>query len=162
MPDLLSHYLTAKILSTKSGVRPISPFFAGTILPDVLGRVPSIVITNVSEKYDCNLGWFLAIFHSPFVLFLICFLITLFFEQALRKRVFKLLMLGVFLHLGLDMFQKTFISGKGYLWFFPFSFKSFSAPLFWPDQTIYFIPVLLIVFIIIWWRKPDEEIIRKR
>lgn len=162
MPDLLTHYLTAKIITGKSATRAISPFFLGTILPDVLSRIPSIVIINLFEKYDCHLDWFLAIFHSPLVLILICLLIAYFFEENLRKGVFKLLILGTALHLVLDMLQKTFTSHSGYLWFFPFSFKSFNIPFFWPDQSLYFIPILLIVLIFIWWFKPDEEMIRKR
>jgi len=68
MPDLLTHYLSAKIITGKSETKAISPFFLGVILPDVLSRVPWIVITNLFERYDCHLGWFLTIFHSPFVL----------------------------------------------------------------------------------------------
>ncbi len=162
MPDLLTHYLSARILTVKSGTRLISLFFMGTILPDVLSRVPSIVIAILFGTYDCHLGWFWAILHSPIVLILVCFLMTFFFEENLRKSVFRFLIFGVVLHLGLDMLQKTFTSGSGYLWFFPFSFKSFNIPLFWPDQSLYFIPVLLVILIFIWWFKPDEEMIREK
>lgn len=158
MPDLLTHYLTAKIITGKSETKAISLFFVGTILPDVLGRAPSIIITNLLGKYDCHLDWFLAVFHSPLILLLACFSICLFFEEVLRKSVFKFLALGITLHLGLDMLQKTFTPHSRYLWFFPFTFKSFNIPLFWPDQSIYFIPVLLMIAIFVWWFKTDKEL----
>lgn len=161
MPDLLTHYLTAKIITGKSKTKAISPFFLGVILPDVLSRVPWIAITNLFERYNCHLEWFLTIFHSPFVLIIACLLISLLFKETLRKSVFKLLMLGAALHLCLDMLQKNFAPTSGYLWFFPFSFRSFNIPLFWPDQALYFIPVLMIITIFIWWFRPDEEMVRK-
>lgn len=162
MPDLLSHYLIAKISTTKIKSKPISLFFVGTILPDLLGRTPFVVIADFFERYDCYLGWFLAIFHSPFVLILVCLLISFLFEETLRRHVFKLLFLGSALHLGLDMLQKTFTPSSGYLWFFPFSFKSFNIPLFWADQSIYLIPVLLAIIVFLWWSKPDEGVVEER
>jgi len=69
-------------------------------------------------------------------------LVTYFFDENTRKPVFTNLMIGAILHLSLDLFQIHW--GTEYYVFYPFSWSKFEICLFWPEQSIYFIPVLLL------------------
>lgn len=151
MPDLLTHVSAAYLLESTfhkrfSGYRsagrvyPVAPFYVGTILPDVFSR-GLVILSSSAEWYEGPL-------HAPLVLVLECILLSYFFEVPLRKKVFRGLLSGVFLHLLLDSFQKT-VGGNGYLWFFPFSWKSFNFGIFWPDDSIYAAPFLAFFIVVI-------------
>lgn len=141
MPDLITHSLF---------IYPAKKFFPagilflliGSILPDLLGRSLGVFISD-----SPIVGWYQIVIHTPLALLLFIYSFSFFFPEKERKKVFLFLSLGTASHLFLDLFQKTI--GLGYLWFFPFSFKSFQIPLIWPDDTIYLIPILLLLNIII-------------
>ncbi|MDZ7369938.1 MAG: hypothetical protein ONB12_02060, partial [candidate division KSB1 bacterium] len=52
---------------------------------------------------------------------------------------------GVFCHFLLDLLQRHI--GSGYFWFFPFSWKSFEWGLFWPEDSIKWIHIWLILIL---------------
>lgn len=137
MPDLLTHTLAVYPLRYKYK-RFISIILLGTVLPDVIGRIPGILF-----PYRSFINWLQLSLHTPIALLIVSFLLSLFFPEKIRKNIFIYLIIGVSLHLFLDLFQKTLTIG--YLWFFPFSFLSFSIPLIWPNDTIYLIPVFLVI-----------------
>ncbi|MDI6640418.1 MAG: zinc dependent phospholipase C family protein, partial [Methanocellales archaeon] len=120
-----------------------SLIYLGTILPDVLTRFNDFLM------HDFN--WFFTPLHTPLVMFLTCLLITYLFEENRRKMVFISLMIGSFLHLFLDVLQIHWVTT--YYLFYPFSWEKFEFGLFWPHQSIYFIPVLLLMSVIILLRK---------
>ena len=141
MPDLLTHFLVAyllvQILSIK---RYASIFYVGAILPDVLSR-PFMLA-------DLWSYWFFEPLHTPLVLILSCSLLTCFFEEEIRKKVFAYLLTGVSLHLFMDVFQKHMT--LGYPWLFPFSWVDFEIGLLWPEQSLYYLPVLLTLIVSQW------------
>ena len=141
MPDLITHSLF--IYPAKKWF-PAGILFLliGSILPDLLGRSLGVFIADSSI-----VGWYQAVIHTPLALLLFIYSFSFFFPEKERKKVFLFLSLGVASHLFLDLFQKTL--GLGYLWFFPFSFKSFQIPLFWPDESIFLIPAFAILNLII-------------
>ena len=141
MPDLITHSLF---------IYPAKKFFPkgilflliGSILPDLLGRSLGVFISDSSM-----IGWYQTVIHTPLALLLFIYSFSFFFPEKERKKIFLFLSLGTASHLFLDLFQKTL--GLGYLWFFPFSFKSFQIPLFWPDESIFLIPAFAILNLII-------------
>jgi len=149
MPDLITHSLF---------IYPAKKFFPkgilflliGSILPDLLGRSLGVFISDSSM-----IGWYQTVIHTPLALLLFIYSFSFFFPEKERKKVFLFLSLGVVSHLFLDLFQKTI--GLGYLWFFPFSFKSFQIPLIWPDDTIFLIPAFAILNLILFFTLESKE-----
>jgi len=140
MPDLITHSLFI-YPAKKWFPKGIIFLLIGSILPDLLGRTLGVFVSDSSF-----IGWYQTVIHTPLVLLFFIYSASFFFPGKERKKVFLFLALGIASHLFLDLFQKTI--GPGYLWFFPFSFKSFQIPLLWPDDTIYLIPILIIINII--------------
>lgn len=137
MPDLLTHALFAypakKIFPEK-----LVFILIGSILPDLLGRALGVFISNSSFVY-----WLQLAIHTPLSLLLFAYSLSFFFPEKDRKTVFILILIGVISHFFLDLFQKTITVGN--LWFFPFSFASPQIQLIWPDESIFTIPLFLIV-----------------
>ncbi|PIY70236.1 hypothetical protein COY89_02100 [Candidatus Roizmanbacteria bacterium CG_4_10_14_0_8_um_filter_36_36] len=136
MPDLVTHALfvyPAKKWFPKNTIF----ILIGALLPDLLGRSLGVFNFNLSLIY-----WYQLAIHTPFCLILFTYSLSFFFREKERKIVFLFILIGAFSHFLLDFFQKTIIIGN--LWFFPFSFVSPQLQLFWPDDSIYLIPVLII------------------
>ena len=131
MPDLMTHVLTGKFITRPRHYREL--FFLGLALPDLLGRVPMLL--------NKNSYWFINPGHTPIGAVLAGYAISFLFDSKIRAIVFRNLMLGASLHLFEDMLQRHVTDS--YYWFFPFTWKTFEIPLFWPDQSLYFIPFLL-------------------
>lgn len=135
MPDLITHTAVAYF-----AVRPFKlfprqiVFFVGTILPDVITR----------PIYILKPDWypFTVAMHTPAFCIVTCLLLAEFFSDTIRGSIRKMLLLGIALHFFLDLFQKHL--GMGYLWGFPFSWRSFELGLWWPEQSLYAIPILLL------------------
>lgn len=141
MPDLLTHTLAVYPLTSLSRWKKYSFFlFLGAILPDLGGRIIAVVF---ADSYW--IGWIAAIMHTPLLTLLVCLLIPFFFNEQERKNIFVSLLVGVFSHLFLDSLQKHFQSS--YLWFFPFSFKSFEFDFFWPEDVLFVLPFLLTTYL---------------
>ncbi len=131
MPDLVTHIAGAYLV--KKGVRITRYavlFYLGALLPDLVSRPLHIIWPKLLPATQA--------FHCPFGVFLICWLISLFFRLDQRKAVFWLLLAGGFVHLLMDAGQMHLVGG--YLWFFPVSLKTFSLGLFWPEDSIRFLP----------------------
>jgi len=146
MPDLLTHFLVAFLFVKLIKIeRYKSLIYLGTILPDILTRCPVFAIDVILNIREFN--WFFMPLHTPFGILLTCLFVTYFFDEKSRKFVFTNLMAGAFLHLFLDVLQIHW--GTAYYLFYPFSWVKFEIGLFWPHQSIYFIPVLSLVAAVI-------------
>jgi membrane-bound metal-dependent hydrolase YbcI (DUF457 family) len=142
MPDLLTHFLIAFLfVKLRKIERYKSLIYLGTVLPDILVRL-SVLSMDVILKIR-GLNWFFMPLHTPLGILLTCFFATYFFEERSRKPVFINLMTGAFLHLFLDILQIHWVTE--YYLFYPFSWEKFEIGLFWPHQSIYFIPVLALI-----------------
>jgi hypothetical protein len=132
MPDLLTHLVVAQGCRTAArGGWLTSWFLIGAVLPDLLLRPISIGFPE--------LFWFFMPLHTPVGLFLVCMLISGVQQEESRRLVFYNLLGGVGLHLFLDFFQKHI--GGGYYLLFPFSWRSLEWGLFWPETSLYLLPV---------------------
>jgi len=155
MPDLLTHTLFVTPLKSKFSKSFIF-ILLGTILPDIFGRMLGIVFPNSGF-----IAWLQIGIHTPVSLILIAYIISFFFEEKDRKTIFIYLIIGIYIHLLLDLFQKT--TTFGYLWLFPFSFSYFNIPLIWPDETIFLIPLLILINLLIYLIiKKNKKIIPKK
>lgn len=159
MPDLLTHLLAAHAMRRVSEIRRsrlfakrlIALFFLGAILPDLFNK-PLTILFNYEWVY-----WLTMPTHTPIGCLFLCYVIVMLTPKNERSLFLGALLSGCGLHLGLDLLQKHISSG-GYFWLFPFSWKTFQIPLFWPSQSIRFIPVLLLFVGLLEWK----AIIRRR
>src|SRR3989338_10105376 len=102
MPDLISHSLFVYPLK-KKWPNHILFLLIGSILPDLLGRIPGVFISD-----STIVNWYQLIIHTPLCLLLLTYGLSFFFPEKERKSVFTYIMLGVFAHFFLDLFQKSF------------------------------------------------------
>jgi membrane-bound metal-dependent hydrolase YbcI (DUF457 family) len=142
MPGLATHVLAAYLVKNAAGIRPLALFLLGTILPDILSRVPFFVIPG--------LFWAVKALHSVFVIVLACLLLSYLFPERGRRQAFKILLAGALLHIFLDLFQLSIY--PGYMWFFPFSTYAFNLGLFWPEEPLFALPFLALVSLAVYLR----------
>jgi len=153
MTHTASAYLLCRIINIK---RYLVIFLVGTILPDILTRgvfYPAKFFLFHSYWVKENLWYLTQPIHTPIGIILVCLLLSYLFEEYQRRTIFIFLCLGAFFHLFLDLFQKN--NTNAYLWFFPFSWKSYQIGLFWPEKTLLCIPFLLIAILCV-------EIVRRK
>lgn len=140
MPDLVTHFSTAYILKLPHRWSSrVIPFYIGAILPDLLSR-PLFILFPQSDRIIFS-------FHTPAVMAVFCLLLAQFFEKRIRSAVRINLLLGIMLHFGLDLLQKQITSS--YYWLFPFSWKSFDLGLFWPEDSVWLVPVWIALLVVI-------------
>jgi hypothetical protein len=152
MPDLITH--TLFVLPLRYRYKKALLFILlGAILPDILGRIAGVFMSG-----SPIVGWYQLSIHTPFSLLLFTYSLSFFFPQRERRTIFTFLLIGITSHLFLDLFQKSI--GPGYLWFFPISFSSFQIPLIWPDDTIFLIPILILInlLIFLFFKKTGKKI----
>lgn len=139
MPDLMTHLLIPYALGRPSLRRSgLALLCLGAVLPDLFSRVPAIVLGRTQA------AWVFSAFHTPAGVLVLCLGLALLFPREIRKTCLGWLLAGSGVHLLLDLMQKTVLAGN-YYWFFPFSFKRFQVELFWPDQTVFAVPFLLLL-----------------
>ena len=154
MPDLVTHIAGAYLVNRgwKIG-RGAAFFYLGAMLPDLVTRPFHIIYPRL---LPATLG-----LHAPGPVFLACWLVSLFFRVDQRKPVFWLLFSGSLLHFLMDTAQKHLIGG--YLWLFPFSGRKYSWGFIWPEDTIRFLPLTLLVVGLVFaagrWRERRRRII---
>ena len=158
MPGLATHILFNTITGKVCRAGKYLPFFIlGSLLPDVLTRVPSNCLRIVNKlcwkfyhvdipPYSSNISWFMAPFHTPFILLLLCYLISLGFPLPIRKPIFGWLGGGILVHLILDAMQRHNVFD--YYWLFPFSWQSYRQGLFWPETPLFSLPLLFVIWLI--------------
>ncbi len=136
MPDLVTHIAGAFLVGRGMKIaRGAAFFYLGAMLPDLITRPFHIVYPPL---LPATLG-----LHAPVAVFLFCWLASLFFRSDQRKPVFWLLFSGSLLHFLMDTAQKHLAGG--YPWLFPFSNRRFSWGFIWPEDSIRFLPVTLLI-----------------
>ena len=153
MPDLLTHaatgYLLGRFYSTD---HRLALLVVGSILPDLLTRIPQIVLQRF---LDLPVGHFFAAFHTPAALVVACYGLSFLFDETRRRISFVLLLTGALIHVVLDLMQKQFYDGK-YMPYFPYSFETVQWQLFHIHASLLITPALL-VFVIWLWRKDKKS-----
>ncbi len=136
MPDLATHVAGAYLVNRgwKIG-RGAVIFYLGALLPDLITRPFHILFPRL---LPATLG-----LHAPIPILIACCLISLFFRADQRRPVFWLLFSGSLLHFLMDTAQKHLAGG--YLWLFPFSSRKYSWGFIWPEDSIRYFPLTLLV-----------------
>jgi len=151
MPDLGTHLAVGYLLAPARRLRPAAAvlFLVGCTWPDLLTRMPQVVVDAVSLEAGRHLLEFLRPLHSPLPYLLVCYLCSVLFVPALRGTAFRALAAGGLLHMALDFlqipgFDPGFqeVSSPNYVWLFPFSRRDFQWGLFGPEASLYALPIL--------------------
>lgn len=141
MPDTFTHLLIVIPIGRKFFQRPWrSMYYLGAVLPDVLSRGLSSLLRNAHDYFMP--------FHTPIGLAVFVIFFITFFEKLYWKKVAFYLSMGIAFHFILDALQ-SHIYGGGYIWLFPFSWRTYNTGLFEPDTSLYFLPVLFAIIFFI-------------
>jgi membrane-bound metal-dependent hydrolase YbcI (DUF457 family) len=141
MPDLATHIIVP-YLANKGFKLSLPVVLLGAVLPDA-SRALLFVIPY--QRYQ------LEALHTPFVSLLVIIAISLLFRPVCRRRMAAAMSLGVASHYLLDLFQHHFAGG--YYWLFPFSLFRFEIGLINPEDSLFFLPFLLVIFAGVKWRE---------
>jgi hypothetical protein len=140
MADLLVHYAlghTGGTFISDPRVRVL--FYAGNLLPDVIFKT-FLYLTRSST-------WYCEPSHSPLMLVPICLFLSHLFEERIRAPAFWALLVGCYLHVGLDVF-KNYMGCGVILWAFPFSMDRVEVGWYYSEQTLYLMgPAVLLILL---------------
>lgn len=140
MPDLITHTVAAYLIRKRSIPQSdLVIYLLGALLPDIVTRPFMIMFPSLRHFFHA--------FHTPIALALVILLISLYFEETIRLKIIKLLTYGTLTHLFLDMFQAS-VGERGYGWLFPFSYWDFNFGLFWPEDSVTVLPLVIGVFFV--------------
>ncbi|MDZ7337947.1 MAG: hypothetical protein ONB30_05355 [candidate division KSB1 bacterium] len=133
MPDLTTH-----LALTHLGSRPLRlgsarlPLYLGALLPDLLTR-PFYILYPPAYFVVYSL-------HTPVATGLAALAVAQLFAPELRPQVRTGLLAGSAFHFALDVLQRQV--GNAYYWLFPLSWKTFDLGLFWPEDSLRWLPVV--------------------
>lgn len=161
MADLITHTCTAVLCQAALDRRGtalrdgrLAVFIAGTCLPDFLGRVPPMALTEARWTFPSIPEWAVYLWgplHMPTGILVTSYLFSFLFPEQGRPSVFRYLLGGGMLHIAVDILQSHF--GVGYLLLFPFSLWDYEAGLIGSETTVLIVPFLLpITLLVARWR----------
>lgn len=159
MADLVTHACTALLVkATSRAPRNLATFLAGTCIPDLLGRVPSMALIRLRYDMTAVPEWLIYVwnvFHLPIGVLGTAFILSFLFPEDGRRRVFASLAWGGVLHLAVDLVQAHM--GMGYMLFFPLSTWDFELGWIGSEDTVRIVPGLApVTALVCWlrWRRP--------
>ena len=158
MADLITHACTALLWRAWRPRAHTPSFVAGSLLPDLLSRVPAIGLTRLHDQ----LGWGIpdgliygfSPLHLPIGMLLSSYVLALLFPAEQRRGVFRAILGGMALHLAVDLLQNHL--GAGYALFYPFSLYSWELGWMGSEDTVYLAPPLVLVTALVWRRRRRE------
>ena len=138
MPDAATHILIQTIFNNLARLKHISPYaLLGAIIPDLAKGIIRYVHPDIA--------WFFYPSHSPIYVLIFFYAISLLFVESERIYLIGGGMLGMIIHLILDVFQIN-LDGGHYMPFFPLSFYSVSLNIIKTESSLFFyqlLPLLL-------------------
>lgn len=162
MADLLTHIAIGHLLKRVSPW-PTHPllFALGTTVPDLVGRAPGLALyllevwTKRDMPYIVTLGF--DAFHMPIPFTLACLMVAWMVPVDFRRTLFWNLLLGGYLHFGVDVFQSHIDSG--YRLFFPLSWVDFELGWIGSEDSLYVaVPLALgALGVEVWYRRRQKE-----
>jgi len=141
MPDWMSHLLLGLIAAELFSVRKKSLVVLGALMPDLISK---FLLLFFYLGFWNNLG--LDSFHTPLVSFLLAVLIAPLFRYD-RVKTILLIILGLVTHFLSDFMIRHYTSGMRLM--FPISMSIYRFDLIWPEQSIYFLMVSFVVYVLI-------------
>ena len=150
MPDLFTHFASAYLPSRHQRLRRYDALLVlGTILPDLLARIPIIIFVR---WLDLPVVYFFRALHTPIGIILACYMLSFLFERSIRFKSFLSLAIGSCIHLVLDLMQQQFFEGV-YMPFLPFSIKTVQWGWFHYNASLIIFPLFLSLVIFFWFRE---------
>jgi len=149
MPDLFTHAATGYFIGRSLYAdHRIGLIVLGSILPDLLTRVPQIILQRFLEF---PVSHFFAAFHTPVALIISCYLLCFLVTEAQRKTSCLLMSFGALCHFVLDLMQEQFYQPI-YMPWFPLSFQAMQWSWFHIHASLLITPVLLVAVLYLWLR----------
>ena len=154
MADLVTHVCVAYLCKVVARGAHVPVFIAGTVLPDLVCRVPAIVFSGASQRglavpWELMVGW--EPLHLPVGMLVLSWTLSLLFREQERRSIFWNLLGGMGLHLLIDLLQDHY--GVGYLLFFPAPLPSFELGWIGSEDSVVMALPLLAITMLIWWRR---------
>lgn len=142
MADLLTHYVSARIVGVGIRDRAMATLFAlGVFLPDLVGKpighLPGIPHLAAAPS------------HSLVGLVFACGAVCLLFAPALRARAFAALYAGSVLHVFADL-MKDYLGRGSVCLLHPFSTTAWEAGLYRSEDVFFLLPVNLAILGVLW------------
>ena len=137
MPELVTHTCVALLARAPSQTRYLPVFVAGSTLPDILSRVPSLLLLKLhglGVPVPELLVYAFTPLHLPAGILLWSLCLSLLFPQQERRAVLLNLLAGAALHLALDLMQ--YHNGTGYPLLYPFSAEEYEIGLFGSEASV--------------------------
>ena len=139
MPDAATHILIQILLNQFIMIRKILPYtLFGAVAPDLL--------KGFSRWFTPEYGWLFYPTHSPIFMLIIFYTISMLFHQKERLFLITGCLIGMIIHLLLDLFQIN-LGGGYYMPYFPLSFQRVSFGLFETETSIFWLPVTILLTI---------------
>lgn len=154
MADLITHGCVAVLWKAATGGPRVPLFVAGTCLPDLLGRVPSMALTEARWRLPLIPEWLVYVWaplHMPVGILVGGYLASFWLPEDGRGAAFRTLVGGGLLHLAVDLLQRHF--GVGYLLLFPFSLWDYELGWIGSEDTVRIVPVLLPLTVLAGWAR---------
>ena len=152
MADLITHLCSVLLPASVCPLRWTGPMAVGVVLPDVLGRVPAMMVSSLVPTPGPALERALLsldVFHMPAGILLGAALVGFFTASKDRVPMVVGLALGGMLHLLLDVAQ--FHHGSGYPLFFPFSLARYEVGMVGSETTVGWSGGLAVLTALAWW-----------
>ena len=147
MPDGATHILVQIIINRFIHANKLIPYLLfGSVAPDLFKVISRIVM----PEYE----WVFSPTHSPVFMLVVFYAISLLFHQKERVLLIKGCMIGMVIHLLLDLTQINY-GGGDYMPFFPFSFYTVLFGLIKTETSIYLLPLTVITTIFVLKLKKD-------
>jgi hypothetical protein len=154
LADLITHAALAVLVKARRGSTHTPAFLAGTLLPDLLGRVPGLTVLFLRGRglpLPDALAYLWEPFHLPLGMALVAYLLSRMAPPELRAGVGRNLLGGGALHLAVDLLQRHL--GTGYMIFFPFSTVQVELGWLGSEDTVFLAPPLALAAALAAWRR---------
>lgn len=154
MADLLTHWSLAVLVKAGIGWRDVPLFVAGSLLPDLMARLPPLALELVARPLGGAPAWLSYMWvpmHLPVGMLVLAFVLCLLFPVHRRRLVFANLLGGMALHLGVDILQDHL--GVGYQLLFPAWGRPFELGIYGSEDSVLVAPLLSAAALAVWWRR---------
>ena len=158
MADLVTHAAVGVLVKAATSRSNAAAFIAGTLLPDLLSRLPSMICSAARALVEVPpaliYGW--DPLHTPAGMLLSAYAISLLFVAEQRAGVFWNLLGGMLLHMAIDLLQSHL--GVGYPLLFPFSTHAVELGLIGSEATVPLALPLAVLAVWVWRRGQPSDV----
>lgn len=139
MPDAATHILIQILINQYLLIRRILPYtLFGAVAPDLL--------KGLTRWLPPEERWLFYPTHSPIFMLVFFYTISMLFHHKERLTLITGCLIGMVIHLLLDLFQIN-LGGGYYMPFFPLSFQTVTFDFYKPEASIYWLPLIIFVTI---------------